>query len=80
MNLDKIINDKLSRKVYKQIKPRKPYRPSPEQMLRSSIRHVINLIKTGDFDPNKYSHRMQLSLAIKHGYIEKKTLVILKED
>ncbi len=80
MNLDNVINKKLTRTLHKSTKVRKKYKPSKEKILRDNIRHVIRLIKTGDFDPNKYSHQLQLSMAVRHGYVDRKSLTILKED
>lgn len=80
MNLDNILNKKLTRTLYKNIKHRKPTPVSKEQKTRSNIKYVIRLIKTGDFDPKKYSHQVKLSQAVKHGYVDRKTLTILKED
>lgn len=80
MNLDNIINKKLTKTLYKNIKPRKQVTPSKEKILQSNIRSVIRLIKTGDFNPNKYSHQLKLSMAVRHGYVDRKTLTILKED
>ena len=80
MNLDNIINKKLEKTLYKTIKPRKRATPTKEQKLRENIRSVIRLIKTGDFDPKKYSHQLKLSMAVRNGYVDRKTLTILKED
>lgn len=80
MNLDNIINGKLTKTLYKDTKSRKRTTPSKEKKTRENIRSVIRLIKTGDFDPKKYSHQLKLSMAARHGYIDRKTLTILKED
>ena len=80
MNLDNILNKKLTRTLYKNIKPRKKVTPPKEKKLRSNIKYAIRLIKTGDFDPNKYSHQVLLSMAVREGYVDRKTLTILKED
>jgi 5'-deoxynucleotidase len=32
------------------------------------------------FLPNKYSHQLQLSMAVRNGYVDRKSLTILKED
>lgn len=79
MNLDNIINKKLERTLHKNIK-RKRATPTKEQKLQENIRSVIRLIKTGDFDPKKYSHQLKLSMAVRNGYVDRKTLTILKED
>lgn len=80
MNLDNVINKKLTKTLHREVKVRKKYKPSKEKILRDNIRHVIRLIKTGDFNPNKYSHQLQLSMAVRNGYVDRKTLTILKED
>lgn len=80
MNLDNIINKKLTRTLYKNIKPRKKATVSKEQKTRDNIKYVIRLIKTGDFDPKKYSHQVKLSQAVRLGYVDRKTLTILKEE
>lgn len=80
MNLDNIINKKLTKALYKDIKPRRKQVISKEQKDKNNIRYVIRLIKTGDFDPTKYSHQVKLSMAARAGYVDKKTLTILKED
>lgn len=79
MNLDNIINKKLERTLHKNIK-RKRATPTKEQKLQENIRSVIRLIKTGDFDPKNYSHQLKLSMAVRNGYVDRKTLTILKED
>ena len=80
MNLDNIINKKLTKTLYKEIKHRKRAPVTKEQKTRENIRSVIRLIKTGDFDPTKYTHQLKLSMAVRHGYVDRKTLTILKED
>lgn len=80
MNLDNLINRKLNKTIYKQIKPRRVYKQSKESIVKSRINRVIRLIKTGDFNPQQRSDNLDLSLAIKNGYVEKGTLTILKED
>lgn len=80
MNLDNIINRKLTKTLYKEIKHRKSTPLNKEQKTRDNIKYVIRLIKTGDFDPKKYSHQVKLSQAVRLGYIDRKTLTILKED
>jgi hypothetical protein len=80
MNLDNIINKKLNKTLYKDIKSRKPSKLTKEQKTLANIKYVIRLIKTGDFDPNKYSHQVKLSQAVRLGYVDRKTLTILKED
>ena len=51
-----------------------------EERLQENIKSVIRLIKTGDFDPNNYSHQLKLSMAVRNGYVDRKTLTILKEE
>ena len=80
MNLDNIINKKLTKTLYKEIKPKKQKKVSKEQREKTAINHAIRLIKTGDFNPKLYSHQLDLSVAIRNGYIDRKTLTILKED
>jgi hypothetical protein len=80
MNLDNILNKKLNKTLYKEIRHRKSTPLTKEQKTRANIKYVIRLIKTGDFDSTKYSHQIILSQAVKHGYVDRKTLTILKED
>ena len=80
MNLDNILNKKLTKTLYKDIKPRKAKPRSKEALERTAIRRVIRAIKTGDFNPQLYSHQLDLSVAVRHGYVDRKTLTILKED
>ena len=80
MNLDNIINKKLTRTLYKDIKHRKFTPLTKEQKTLANIKYVIRLIKTGDFDPKKYSHQVKLSQAVRLGYVDRKTLTILKEE
>ena len=80
MNLDNIINKKLTRTLYKDIKHRKSTPLTKEQKTLANIKYVIRLIKTGDFDPKKYSHQIKLSQAVRLGYVDRKTLTILKEE
>lgn len=79
MNLDNIINKKLERTLHKNTKGKRAT-PTKEQKLRENIRSVIRLIKTGDFDPKNYSHQLKLSMAVRNGFVDRKTLTILKED
>lgn len=44
-----------------------------------NIRYCINLIKRGDFDPTYRDHAMLLSVAVRYGYVDKRTLEILQE-
>lgn len=80
MNLDNILNKKLTKTLYKNIKRRKTTPLTKEQKTLENIRYVIRRIKTGDFDPTKYSHQVKLSQAVRLGYVDRKTLTILKED
>lgn len=80
MNLDNILNKKLTKTLYKNIKRRKTTPLTKEQKTLENIRYVIKRIKTGDFDPTKYSHQVKLSQAVRLGYVDRKTLTILKED
>jgi hypothetical protein len=80
MNLDNIINKKLAKTLYKDIKHRKSTPLTKEQKTLANIKYVIRLIKTGDFDPKKYSHQVKLSQAVRLGYVDRKTLTILKEE
>lgn len=80
MNLDNILNKKLTKTLYKDIKRRKTTPLTKEQKTLENIRYVIRRIKTGDFDPTKYSHQVKLSQAVRLGYVDRKTLTILKED
>lgn len=79
MNLDNILNKKLTKTLYKDIK-RPCKKKTKEQRDAENIRYVIRLIKTGDFNPDSKSHCILLALANKHGYVDKKTLTILKEE
>ena len=79
MNLDNIINKKLTRTLHKQTKHKKCTK-SKEQKTYENIQYIINKIKTGDFDPKKYSHQVKLSQAVRLGYVDRKTLTILKEE
>lgn len=79
MNLDNIINNKLATTLHKDIK-RKRAPVTKEQKLKENIKSVIRLIKTGDFDATKYTHQLKLSMAVRNGYVDRKTLTILKED
>lgn len=79
MNLDNILNKKLTKTLYKNIKPRKSTPLTKEKKTEANIKYVIRLIKTGDFDPTKYSHQVKLSQAVRLGYIDRQTLTILKE-
>ena len=80
MNLDNIINKKLTRTLYKE-KAHRKQKPRPKEAReRESIKYVIRLIKTGDFNPKSYSHQLALSIAVRNNYVDRKTLTILKED
>lgn len=80
MNLDNIINKSLQHTQYKDIKPRKKQVRTKEQVQKQQTRFIIRKIKTGDFNPNLKSHQFALSYAVKAGYVDRKTLTILKED
>lgn len=77
MNLDNIINNKL-------VKPSRKaqvYKPDPNRdYTRENCLRCIRLIKTGDLDPSKRAHGILLGIAHKNGYVDRKTLTILKEE
>jgi len=76
MDLNAYLDNKISkitlRKKAKRIR-------SKEQILKSNIKQAIRLIKTGEYNESKRSHRILIVLAHKHGYINRKDLTILKE-
>lgn len=80
MNINNILNAKLTTKVRKKYLNRYNNPPSKETRERHAINRVIRLIKTGDFDKTSYDHQMKLSVAVRHGYVDRRTLTILKED
>jgi len=81
MNLDNILNKTLQHTQYKDIKPRKKQKPkTKEQRNQERIRYIIRKLKTGDYDNTLRSHNIALSVAVKAGYVDRKTLTILKED
>jgi len=81
MNLDNIINKSLQHTQYKDIKPRRKPKPlTKEQRDKKTIRFIINKLKTGDYDNKLRSHNLALSVAVRNGYVDRKTLTILKED
>lgn len=79
MNLDKILNDKLTK-----ITPKKreydPVTDAKRDYNRKNAMKCVRLIKTGDLDLTRRSHALMLYIADKHGYVDKKTLTILKEE
>lgn len=77
MNLDNIINKRL----YKVTNKKRGYDTpkTKEEITLKNIKKCIRLIKTGDIDPTKRSHGILLGIAHKAGYIDRKTLTILKE-
>lgn len=79
MNLDNVINKAIQHTLYKKIKPRKKPIRNPEQTKKDKILYIIRRIKTGDFNPKLLSHQLALSLAVREGFVERKTLTILKE-
>jgi hypothetical protein len=77
MNLDNIINNKL----VKPSRKKQIYVPDPNRdYTRENCLRCIRLIKTGDLDPTKRAHGILLSIAHKNGYVDRKTLTILKEE
>ena len=81
MKLDNIINKAMQHTLYKDIKPRKKPKPkTKEQREKETIRFILNKIKTGDYDNTLRSHNIALSVAVRNGYVDRKTLTILKED
>lgn len=72
MDLDNILNRKLSKPA------RRQYKKTPEQKFKDNMRYIIKLVKTGEFTIDKKSHKILLQRAIKFGYINK-DLQILKE-
>lgn len=79
MNLDNIINKSMQRTQHKDIKPRKKQVRKPEQVKKDRIKWIINKIKTGDFNPKLFSNQLALSLAVREGFVDRKSLSILKE-
>lgn len=76
MDLNAFLDSKISkitlRKKHKRLR-------SKEEIFKSNIRQAIRLVKTGEYNENKRSHRILMVLANKHGFINRKDLTILKE-
>ena len=76
MDLNAFLDSRISkitlRKKSKRIRTK-------EQIFKSNIKQAIRLVKTGEYNENKRSHRILMVLADKNGYINRKDLTILKE-
>jgi|LSQX01.1.fsa_nt_gb hypothetical protein len=78
MNLDNILKNKLKKlSVTPKTKAKKKY-TTPEQKHMENIKYVIRLIKTGDINIKKKSHKILLNVAVKEGFVDKE-LNIIKE-
>ena len=76
MDLNALLDNKISkitlRKKAKRIRTK-------EEIFKSNIRQALRLVKTGEYNENKRSHRILIVLAHKNGYINRKDLTIIKE-
>lgn len=78
MNLDNILKNKLKKlSVTPKTKAKKKY-TTPEQKHMENIKYIIRLIKTGDINIKKKSHKILLNVAVKEGFVDKE-LNIIKE-
>lgn len=78
MDLDNILKNKLKKlSVTPKTKAKKKY-ITPEQKHIENIKYIIRLIKTGDINIKKKSHKILLNVAVKDGFVDKE-LNIIKE-
>jgi hypothetical protein len=75
MDLNAYINKAIGKFYLKKSKRKK----TKEQRLRYNIKQGIRLIKTGEYDERKRAHRILVNLASKHGYVDRKNKIVLKE-
>lgn len=66
------------------LKKAEPKKRTKEQEIMHNIRQVCNRVRTGDLDLDKLSHRINLNIAMKKGFIikdeEGNYIVVDKEE
>lgn len=76
MDLDTILKNKLKKlSVTPKTKAKKKY-TTPEQKHMENIKYIIRLIKTGDINTQKKSHKILLNVAVKEGFVDKELNII----
>lgn len=77
MDLESILKNRLKKLSATPKRKSKKY-TTPEKKHMENIRYIIRLIKTGDFNIQKKSHKILLNVAVKEGFVDKE-LNIIKE-
>ena len=76
MDLQSILKNRLKTlSAQPKTKAKRKY-TTPEQKHIENIRYIIRLIKTGDFNIQKKSHKILLNVAVKEGFVDKELNII----
>lgn len=76
MNLETILKNRLKKlSVTPKTKAKRKY-TTPEQKHMQNIKYIIRLIKTGDINIQKKSHKILLNVAVKEGFVDKELNII----
>lgn len=75
MNLDNILNERLTKRTMKVKPPKKPI--SKEDRDHQHARECVRLLKSGDYNGGNRYHLMKYYTAVRLGYVEKSTYKIL---
>ena len=75
MDLDNILNERLTKRTIKVKPPKK--QPTKEQRDHSHARECVRLLKSGDYNGGNRYHLMNYYTAVRLGYVEKGTYKIL---
>lgn len=76
MNLETILKNRLKKlSVTPKTKAKRKY-TTPKQKHMENIKYIIRLIKTGDFNIQKKSHKILLNVAVKEGFVDKELNII----
>jgi hypothetical protein len=76
MDLETILKNKLKKlSAVPKTKAKRKY-TTPEQKHKENIKYIIRLIKTGDININRKSHKILLNVAVKEGFVDKQMNII----
>lgn len=78
MDLETILKNRLRKLSITPKTTAKRKYTTPEQKHVQNIKYIIRLIKTGDINIKKKSHKILLNVAVKEGFVDKE-LNIIKE-
>lgn len=78
MDLDKVIFRGFVKAMRKPAVKKKKKKVAPEVKHRENIRKLLRLVRTGDLNLERKSHKILYTMAVREGYITKDLQILME--